>query len=205
MGRAMFGRRPTCRAGSPCPAIPRLSRITAGTPARSALITALAACALLIIGSYLLLAAGVHGKTESVKREMAAHAAAHAALHGAKGELPTDNSLCLLCHANFKQETLVAAHIKEGITCAHCHGISYEHMDDETSRTKPDIMFGRAEVEPFCGRCHGEHSQTEKVAQFLAEWKTKTRPNGRVILQQATCTDCHGEHVILAVPVVRDG
>ncbi len=30
----------------------------------------------------------------------------------------------------------------------------------------------------------------------------KTRPSGRPILQQATCTDCHGTHVIMAVPVV---
>ena len=40
------------------------------------------------------------------------------------------------------------------------------------------------------------------MAAFLAEWKGKTRPNGRLILQQATCTDCHGTHVLMAVPVI---
>ncbi len=163
---------------------------------------AIAAFGLSLGVSYLVLGQDIHEKVGAFKRETTEQAAAHAALRGAKGKLPKDNSLCLLCHANFKEEPLVAAHIKDGITCAHCHGISFEHMDDETSRTKADIMFGRAEVAPFCRRCHEGHQEPDKVAAFLAEWKSKTRPNGRVILQQAICTDCHGEHVILAVPVV---
>ena len=184
----------------PRPAHPRLSTTTAGVLARSALIIGL-----VVVASCLVLAATLDGRTDAVKQDMSKQAAAHAALYSAKGALPTDNSLCLLCHANFTKETIVADHIEHGITCVHCHGISFEHMDDETSRTKPDILFGRAEVAPFCRRCHDDHQEPAKVAAFLGEWKSKTRPNGRVILEQATCTDCHGEHVILKVPVVTDG
>ncbi len=165
-------------------------------------LVAIATCGLLLGVCYLVLGQDIRERTEVVKQEMAKDAAAHAALRGADGRPPKDNSLCLLCHANFREETLVTDHTKGGITCTHCHGISFEHMDDETSRTKADIMFGRAEVAPFCQRCHEGHQEPDKVAAFLAEWKSKTRPNGRVILQQAMCTDCHGEHVILKVPVV---
>jgi len=143
-------------------------------------------------------------RAERVKRQMAKAAAKHASLRGSKGLLPDDNSLCLLCHANFRDETLVTTHLQRGITCAHCHGISYEHMDDETSRTKPDLLFGRAQVAGLCRRCHSEHQQPEKVAAFLEDWKSKTRPNGRLILRQAMCTDCHGEHALASVPSVTD-
>jgi len=44
----------------------------------------------------------------------------------------------------------------------------------------------------------------EEVAAFLDDWQGKTRPNGRLILRQAMCTDCHGEHGIMAVPVVTN-
>ncbi len=168
-------------------------------------LVAIATCGLLLGVCYLVLAQDILERTDAVKQEMAREAAAHAALRGSQGALPEDNSLCLLCHANFREETLVTDHTKGGITCTHCHGISFEHMDDETSRTKPDIMHGRAEVAPFCQRCHGAHAEPDKVAAFLAQWKSNTRPNGRLILDQATCTDCHGEHAILKVPVVTGG
>jgi hypothetical protein len=141
----------------------------------------------------------------SVKREISEKAAANAALRGSRGEMPEDNELCFTCHANFREETLAAGHLAAGVTCATCHGISYEHMNDETSHTKPDIVFGRAEVAEFCSRCHESHKSPDKVDAFLAQWKGRTRPNGRLILQQAMCTDCHGEHAILRVPVVQAG
>jgi len=118
---------------------------------------------------------------------------------------PGDNSRCLLCHMNFQAEELVAQHLVQGITCADCHGASSEHRNDETSRTKPDILFGRAEVAPSCLACHEEHKYPDRVAAFLEKWVGKTRPNGRLILRQAMCTDCHGIHVIMAVPVMGDG
>jgi hypothetical protein len=160
--------------------------------------------ALLLIAICVTVAQELHERAERVKREIAEAAAEHASLRGSEGALPNDNSLCLLCHSNLREEELVTTHLAQGITCAHCHGISYEHMDDETSRTKPDILFGRAEIAAFCSRCHGEHEAPEKVAAFLDEWNGKTRPNGRLILRQAMCTDCHGEHVILTVPVLSE-
>lgn len=141
----------------------------------------------------------------SVKREIGDRAAANAALRGSKGEMPEDNELCFTCHANFREETLAKTHLSAGVACAMCHGISYEHMNDETSHTKPDVLFGRAEVTEFCSRCHEEHKGPDKVDAFLAEWKGRTRPNGRLIVQQAMCTDCHGEHAILRVPVMGAG
>jgi hypothetical protein len=140
-------------------------------------------------------------RVERVKRRIAREIAAQAALRGAKAELPKDNSSCLLCHANLENEQLVKAHLAVGVTCALCHGLSYEHKNDETSRTKPDVTYGRAEVARFCQRCHGKHRNRQAVARFLEQWRGKTRPNGRLILQQAMCTDCHGIHVMVAVPV----
>ncbi len=121
---------------------------------------------------------------------------------GKRARLPRDNSLCLLCHMNFGGEELVVQHISEGVTCARCHGVSAEHRNDETSRTKPDVLFGRAEVARFCRKCHKKHKRPSRVAAFLAEWQGRTRPNGRLILPQAMCTDCHGTHVIMAVPLL---
>lgn len=138
-------------------------------------------------------------RREATLAEIAEAARANAALRGSVGTMPEDNSLCLLCHANFREEELVTTHLEQGITCATCHGLSFEHMDDETSVTKPDVLHGRAEVRGFCLRCHEDHAQPEVVEEFLAQWKGKVRPNGRLILPQAMCTDCHGVHVLRPV------
>ena len=178
---------------------------TRGLSARRLLMPWGLAALLLAVAVCAALAQDLHKRTAKVKREIAKQAAAHAALRGAKGELPKGNSLCLLCHANFASEELVTAHLQDGVTCAVCHGLSYEHMNDETSRTKPDLLFGRAQVGRFCRRCHTAHQDPDRVSAFLAEWKGKTRPNGRLILQQAVCTDCHGTHALRAVPVATKG
>ena len=108
--------------------------------------------------------------------------------------LPEDNAFCLVCHVNLEDEELVAQHIKGGVTCMHCHGVSYEHRDDESHNTPPDVLFGRAETGPFCGECHEGHARPEAVAEFMARWHGKVRENGRVIRGNAICTDCHGTH-----------
>ncbi|MGQ9730068.1 MAG: cytochrome c3 family protein [Candidatus Zipacnadales bacterium] len=149
-------------------------------------------------------AENLHKRSEQVKRKLEAEAARHGALRGSKGELPENNELCLFCHENFGAEELVSVHLRQGIPCAVCHGLSYEHMNDETSHTKPDIMFGRAEVATFCLRCHGDHTNPAKVQDFLAKWKGRTRANGRLILQQARCTDCHGTHAIPSPTVTTE-
>ena len=164
-------------------------------------VASILAVAVLAAGA-IALANGLQERTAKVKRQIAKEAARHAALRGSPGTLPSDNSLCVLCHANFREEELVTVHLPHGVTCAVCHGVSFEHMNDETSRTKPDILFGRAQVAPFCTRCHGPHADPEKVQAFLTEWKGKARPNGRLILKQAMCTDCHGVHAIPSTPVL---
>jgi hypothetical protein len=111
-------------------------------------------------------------------------------------QMPKNNSACLVCHINFEKELLVSTHLKKGITCARCHGVSYDHMNDEEAVTKPDVLFGRSEVDPFCRKCHKEHRNPAAVAKFLAEWKGRRRPHRRLIRPNAICTDCHGEHRI---------
>ena len=109
-------------------------------------------------------------------------------------KMPKNNSACLVCHINFETEQIASNHLKHGVTCARCHGASYDHMNDEEAAAEPDILFGRAEVEPFCKKCHGAHKHPDAVRKFLAEWKGKRRPHGRLILANAICTDCHGLH-----------
>ncbi len=108
--------------------------------------------------------------------------------------MPKDNSACLVCHINFEKEELVATHLKKGITCARCHGASKAHMNDEEAATEPDVLFGRAEVAPFCRQCHGDHRDKAAVDRFLAQWQSKRRPHRRLIRADSICTDCHGLH-----------
>ena len=108
--------------------------------------------------------------------------------------MPKDNSACLVCHINFETEEIAASHLKKAVTCAHCHGVSSEHMNDEEAAAEPDILFGRAEVDASCKKCHQAHKNPEAVAKLLAELKGKRRPHGRLILSNAICTDCHGLH-----------
>jgi len=107
---------------------------------------------------------------------------------------PANNTACLVCHINFETEPITSTHLKKGISCARCHGVSYQHTNDEEAAAEPDILFGRAEVDAFCKKCHGAHKHPDAVKKFLAEWKGKRRPHGRLILADAICTDCHGLH-----------
>jgi hypothetical protein len=108
-----------------------------------------------------------------------------------------DNSVCLVCHIDFETEDLVAVHLKAGIVCAGCHGLSENHRSDEANITKPDILFGRSTVGPFCKACHPRHVSGHQYQVFLNEWRGRRRPNGRLITPDSACTDCHGNHAIL--------
>jgi hypothetical protein len=105
-----------------------------------------------------------------------------------------DNSRCLCCHMYLDGEEIVEKHLKQKLTCRSCHGPSEPHRQDETLRTKPDYLWGRAEVTAMCGQCHGPHKNPAAVEQFRQQWLNKARPNGRFIRADAVCTDCHGEH-----------
>jgi len=106
------------------------------------------------------------------------------------------NAACLCCHIDFDGEEIADKHLAQKITCRSCHGPSEQHRQDETLMTKPDLLWGRAEVVGFCKQCHESHKKPEAVAAFQAQWLNKARPNGRFIREDAVCTDCHGEHTI---------
>ncbi len=111
------------------------------------------------------------------------------------------NSACMVCHIDFDDEELTVQHRKAGVMCAACHGPCLEHMDDEMAATRPDRLFGRAEVNKMCGECHGEHKNKEAVEAFRKEWHGRRRPNGQIITKDSICTDCHGRHVRLVAPM----
>jgi len=105
-----------------------------------------------------------------------------------------DNEPCLVCHLNFKRETITASHQKAGMTCASCHGDSETHRADEMNIIRPDVLWGRAEIVPFCRQCHLAHKDPAKVEAFHKEWDGKRRPNDRCVTAESVCTDCHGLH-----------
>ncbi|MHC4154067.1 MAG: cytochrome c3 family protein [Planctomycetota bacterium] len=109
----------------------------------------------------------------------------------------SDNSECLICHMDFDSEELSVKHDEAGIGCISCHGASLAHGDDELNITSPDKLFGRAEIERFCKGCHRTHVKGKVYDDFVKQWHSKRRPNGRMILDDSVCTDCHGNHAIL--------
>ena len=113
------------------------------------------------------------------------------------------NALCYTCHLGLKDEEITAKHIVKDITCTICHGPSVEHMHDEMQVTKPDRLYGRAEIDPACAYCHKAHKDPNKVEVFRKEWLGKTRPNGRVITEKSICTDCHGSHNFISEQTVK--
>ena len=110
-----------------------------------------------------------------------------------------DNSECLICHMDFKTELLSIKHERAGVGCISCHGTSLPHGDDELNITPPDRLFGRAEVVPFCKACHPTHKTGKVYKVFFRKWHGRRRPNGRMVLDDSVCTDCHGNHAVLRV------
>lgn len=110
------------------------------------------------------------------------------------GPRPRDNSFCFVCHQGLSKESITTDHSDEGVLCVDCHGPSTLHMEDEMLMTKPDVLYGRNEVERLCRKCHGPHEDPVKVEAFREEWYGRDRSNGRVVNMRSICTDCHGEH-----------
>jgi len=126
-----------------------------------------------------------------------------------QAEKPDGNSKCHVCHPDLKTEEISTSHLDMDITCDECHGPSIEHMHDEMLMTKPDLLFGRSEVNRMCSNptCHkpGEgrevygredHKDPVAVEAFFEEWRGRMRPNGRTVASNSVCTDCHGTHNI---------
>jgi len=125
-------------------------------------------------------------------------------------EKPNGNTKCYVCHPILKTEEITTAHLDIGITCDECHGPSVEHMHDEMLMTKPDLLFGRAEVDRMCSNptchrpggdrlvyTHQDHKDQAAVKEFHEKWLHRVRPNGRFITVKSVCTDCHGTHNIV--------
>lgn len=110
---------------------------------------------------------------------------------------PADNSPCVVCHMDLAEEPITIAHERGGIGCTGCHGTSTAHGGDELNIITPDRKFGRAEIAPFCTGCHPTHRKGKAYETFLGTWRGKRRPNGRMVLEDSVCTDCHGGHAIL--------
>ena len=108
-----------------------------------------------------------------------------------------DNESCLVCHLDFKKEKIVVEHLEHGITCAGCHGDSEAHRGDEWNVVRPDVLWGRAEINDFCKRCHAKHKKSKAYDAFVAKWLDKRRLTGRYVTTDSVCTDCHGRHAII--------
>ncbi len=126
-----------------------------------------------------------------------------------QAEKPNENSKCYVCHPDMKTEELTTDHLDMDVTCDECHGPSTEHMHDEMLMTKPDLLFGRSEVERMCSNptCHKpgdgrevygqqDHKDPAAVEAFFEKWTGRMRPNGRAVNHNSVCTDCHGTHNI---------
>ena len=153
-------------------------------------------CFLLTLGMAGLLPACTTSRSESVATTLSGHHVCQA--NRDKVAFPRDNDLCLICHLDFAYDSITEDHLAAGITCYRCHGLSTEHMSDETMMTSPDVLHGRTEVDSMCMVCHaGPHEENpESVKTFLTEWENKKRENGRSVTPESVCTDCHGLHTI---------
>ena len=100
-----------------------------------------------------------------------------------------DNSRCFVCHINYMDEDIAVTHARVEMGCAHCHGESDEHIADESwasggNGTAPDIMYPRADINPFCMGCHTKDKiDTEQHKPLFAG-----------TIKEKYCTDCHGDH-----------
>ena len=102
----------------------------------------------------------------------------------------SDNTRCHVCHMNYVNEDIAVTHAGVNIGCAHCHGESDAHIDDESwasggAGTPPDIMYLHEQINPFCMECHTEDKiDAAQHRDFLA---------GKDPMHKY-CTDCHGDH-----------
>ena len=61
---------------------------------------------------------------------------------------------------------------------------------------RPDVIWGRAEMGPFCQQCHPKHKKGKTYDEFLEKWLGKRRSTGRWVREDSVCLDCHGNHAI---------
>jgi hypothetical protein len=108
----------------------------------------------------------------------------------ASGDM-ADNSRCFVCHINYVDEKIAVVHARQDMGCAHCHGESDAHIDDESwasggNGTAPDTIYAKDQVNTFCLNCHVGGELPDKEHKILF-----TNPPPKKY-----CTDCHGEHLL---------
>ncbi len=114
----------------------------------------------------------------------------------ASAKRTADNTPCLKCHEPFAAETLGRLHLQIGLGCVDCHGKSIAHARAGSGLLKPDVLFGRTQVDSFCQRCHdAPHKHPARVESWARKRAGQILPTGRKIMEHNICTDCHGEHV----------
>lgn len=101
-----------------------------------------------------------------------------------------DNSACLACHGNYREEELVALHAKSNVGCVKCHGESLAHRNDENHAAPPDKMYPAASIDKACADCHDYHDASARTV--LTRWRE--RCSEKTDPATVVCTDCHGQH-----------
>jgi len=90
---------------------------------------------------------------------------------------------CVICHVDIADALARTKHERASIGCVTCHGLSKGHVKDENNEVKPDRVFPRHEIDPWCDGCHFttcSHAEADKPL-----------PKGA---RRRTCVDCHGAH-----------
>jgi hypothetical protein len=90
-----------------------------------------------------------------------------------------DPDSCSMCHVDVEIEILKAEtkHMKAGIDCITCHGLSIGHIQNEINEVKPDRIIAKKSMNSFCHGCHNTSaSHDEKV------------------ISRMVCTSCHDAH-----------
>ena len=129
---------------------------------------------------------------------------------------PVDTSSCVACHSALdgplsKPAQLIKddVHIKNGLSCASCHG-GDPSSTDMTEAMSPKRGFAgkidRRKIPELCARCHSDAAYMHKFKpqqriDQLAQYKTSV--HGKRLAQGdttvAVCTDCHSVHDIREV------
>jgi len=108
----------------------------------------------------------------------------------ATAAVDADTVACLVCHANFKTESLAQGHAKAKMGCVDCHGKSYAHRNDENNTTPPEKMYAQDQIDNACRQCHPSHDVPAAKVVVLALQRGLSQTDLKAIL----CTDCHGHH-----------
>lgn len=156
-----------------------------------------AVCLLITIPLVTLIAAPVRPANQEEQRKKAPPLSLDGFLDEALPEAPqegkamqVDNESCYVCHANYKEEELVVAHGREGVSCIDCHGKSEDHRNDEDNITPPDKMFALVGIDDMCIDCHETHDVSAR--DVLERWKQRCPDKSDP--ESVFCTDCHFQH-----------